>query len=96
MASYTVQKGDSLSKIGARYGVSWNSLAIANNIKSPYTVYPGQVLSIPGATGGSYNPTPVNAGGSPTGNGADFSPVLDKLIGGILLYGIFRVLMKVF
>lgn len=26
----------------------------------------------------------------------DFNPVLDKVIGGILLYGIFRVLMKLF
>lgn len=93
MASYTVKQGDSLSKIGAMYGVSWNSLALHNNIKSPYTIYAGQVLSIPGS---SAAPTPVNAGGGSSMGGADFSPVLDKVIGGILLYGIFRVLMKVF
>lgn len=38
--------------------------------------------------------SPVQSGS--TGGGADFSPVLDKVIGGVLLYGIFRVLMKVF
>jgi hypothetical protein len=43
----------------------------------------------------------VNVGGSvstPQGQGGayDFNPVLDKIIGGVLLYGIFRVLMKIF
>lgn len=35
-------------------------------------------------------------GASNTGKAYDFQPVLDKVIGGILLYGIFRVLMKIF
>jgi hypothetical protein len=41
----------------------------------------------------------VNQTGSiPQGQGGayDFNPVLDKIIGGVLLYGIFRVLMKIF
>jgi peptidoglycan hydrolase-like protein with peptidoglycan-binding domain len=37
--------------------------------------------------------SPVSGG---SGSGTDFTPMLDKLIGGVLLYGIFRVLMKVF
>lgn len=37
--------------------------------------------------------SPVKANPS---SGADFSPILDKVIGGILLFGIFKVLMKVF
>lgn len=41
--------------------------------------------------GGSSGSSPINTGGA-----ADFSPVADKIIGGVLLYGIFRVLMKVF
>jgi hypothetical protein len=34
--------------------------------------------------------------GQGQGNAYDFNPVLDKIIGGVLLYGIFRVLMKIF
>lgn len=46
--SYTVQKNDTLSEIGAKLGVSWQSIASANGISSPYTIYVGQVLKIPG------------------------------------------------
>ena len=49
--TYTVQSGDSLSAIGSKLGVNWQNIANANGIGSPYTIYPGQVLTIPG--GGS-------------------------------------------
>lgn len=45
--TYTVVSGDSLSKIAAKYGINWQSIAQANGIKSPYTIYPGQKLKIP-------------------------------------------------
>ena len=45
--TYTVQKGDSLYKIGKKFGVPWPKIAAANGIKPPYTIYPGQVLIIP-------------------------------------------------
>lgn len=51
-ATYTVRSGDCLSVIGARLGVSWQSIAQANGITSPYTIYPGQVIAIPGGTYG--------------------------------------------
>lgn len=51
-ATYTVRSGDCLSVIGARVGVSWQSIANANGIRSPYTIYPGQVIRIPGGTYG--------------------------------------------
>lgn len=40
----------------------------------------------------------AGSGGGTLGQGQayDFNPVLEKVIGGILLYGIFRVLMKIF
>ena len=46
--TYTVQRGDTFSKIAQRYGVSVNSLWAAN----PYIwdinrIYPGQVLNVP-------------------------------------------------
>lgn len=46
---YTVQGGDSLSAIGSRFGVSWSAIASANGISNPNRIYPGQVLTIPGA-----------------------------------------------
>jgi GH25 family lysozyme M1 (1,4-beta-N-acetylmuramidase) len=42
--SYSVKYGDTLSGIGAKLGVSWQSIAAINGIKSPYTIYPGQSL----------------------------------------------------
>lgn len=44
--TYTVQKGETLSIIGAKTGVSWVKIAEYNNIKPPYTIYPGQVLKL--------------------------------------------------
>ena len=47
--TYTVVSGDSLSRIGARLGVSWRKIAEANGIKEPWIIRPGQVLTIPEA-----------------------------------------------
>ncbi|MCI0519860.1 MAG: LysM domain-containing protein, partial [Chloroflexi bacterium] len=48
---YTVQSGDTLTKIAATYNITVTELANANEIKEPYTLYVGQVLCIPaGAT----------------------------------------------
>lgn len=46
--SYTVRRGDSLSTIAARCGVEWRELARENNIRSPYSLNPGQTLTLPG------------------------------------------------
>lgn len=45
---YTVKQGDLLYKIAQRYNVSVNELIRANNISSPYYIYIGQNLIIPG------------------------------------------------
>lgn len=49
--TYTVQSGDSLSKIGAHYGVSWQKIFEANRDKldDPDKIFPGQELTIPSA-----------------------------------------------
>ncbi|MBO9664703.1 phage tail tip lysozyme [Dokdonella sp.] len=50
---YTIQRGDTLSGIAARHGVSLQSLLSANpQIRNPDVIYPGQSLSIPGGGGG--------------------------------------------
>ncbi len=47
--TYTVQSGDSLSKIGSKYGVSWQKIFEANRDKldDPDKIQPGQELTIP-------------------------------------------------
>ena len=70
-STYTVKSGDTLSGIGAKLGVNWQSIASANGIKSPYTIYPGQKLIIPG---GSSSPSSrtyiVKSGDTLSGIGA--------------------------
>lgn len=46
---YEVKSGDSLSKIGSRYGVSWKEIYEANRdvIKNPDLIQPGWKLKIP-------------------------------------------------
>jgi len=46
-SSYTVQKGDSLSKIAAKAGVSSKELAELNNISNPNNIRIGQKLLLP-------------------------------------------------
>ena len=42
--TYTVKKGDTLSKIANRYGLYYKAIAELNGIKPPYTIYPGQTI----------------------------------------------------
>ena len=48
--TYTVEHGDNLSKIGAKYGVSWQAIFDANKdiLSDPDEIQPGQELKIPG------------------------------------------------
>lgn len=48
--TYTVEAGDNLSKIGAKYGITWKAIYDANRdiIKDPDMIHPGQELKIPG------------------------------------------------
>ncbi len=47
--TYTVVSGDSLSKIGSKYGVQWKAIWDANRdiLNDPDKIYPGQELKIP-------------------------------------------------
>jgi murein DD-endopeptidase MepM/ murein hydrolase activator NlpD len=44
---YRVKRGDTLVRIARNYGVSWKRLARMNNLKRPYTLYPGEYLKVP-------------------------------------------------
>ena len=67
--TYTVQDGDTLGAIAARYGVSVEAIAAANGIDDPASIQVGQVLVVPG--GDELDPTqpPVTGGGGQTPSG---------------------------
>jgi nucleoid-associated protein YgaU len=47
--TYTIKSGDTLSKIGHHFGVSWQEIHEANKdeIKDPDKIFPGQTIRIP-------------------------------------------------
>ena len=49
-AQYTVQAGDTLTRIAKQYGVTVNDIMRANNLMDPNYIQPGQVLNIPAPT----------------------------------------------
>ena len=63
--TYTVKSGDCLSTIGSKLGVNWRDIANINGISSPYIIYVGQVLKVPGGNVNT-NPAPSNNSNSTT------------------------------
>ncbi len=60
---HIIQRGETLSQIARRYGVSTTALAQANGISNPNFIYAGQRLTIPGASGGSSSGGAAASGG---------------------------------
>jgi LysM repeat protein len=56
--TYTVQPGDTLSGIAARFGTTVNTLVQLNGIKDPNLIYSGQILKLPGYSSNSGNTGP--------------------------------------
>lgn len=83
--NYTVVRGDTLRNIAARYNTTVNAiLALNPQIFNPNLIYPGQVLVIPGGTGG-IPPTGgsvyyVQAGDTLKKIAARFGATLDALL----------------
>ena len=48
---YVVARGDTLSRIAWRYGVSWQGLAARNHLANPNRIYRGQVICITKVSG---------------------------------------------
>jgi LysM repeat protein len=59
-STHTVQRGETLSAIARRYGVTVQALVYTNSIANPSLIVPGQVLVIPSAS----DPMPAPAGGA--------------------------------
>lgn len=45
--THQVRRGQTLFSISLQYGVPWADIAEANDIESPYVIFPGQMLIIP-------------------------------------------------
>lgn len=58
VTAVTVAKGDTLSSIGRKYKIEWQTLAKWNNLKAPYTLKIGQKIRL---TAPAAAPTPVPA-----------------------------------
>lgn len=44
---YKIQKGDTLFNISQKYNINWSTIATLNNLKTPFSLKPGQTLRIP-------------------------------------------------
>lgn len=75
-ASYTVRKNDTLYSIAWRHNLDYKTLAAANRIEPPYTIYPGRRLSLPGpgVAQSATTPAPAAAATPPVAN-RDAPPV---------------------
>jgi LysM repeat protein len=71
ISSYTVQRGDTMSGIAARLGMSLGALEAANpQISNFNLIYPGQVLNVSGGSGTAPVAHPPSSGGT---NAADIA-----------------------
>jgi LysM repeat protein len=66
---YVVQRGDSLWRIGVRFGVTVAALKAANNLQGDI-IYPGQVLLIPGLLAPTQSAPVVEASATPEAGGS--------------------------
>ena len=80
--TYTVQSGDTLSKIAEKYGTTYQKLAEINGITDPNVIYAGQVLQVTEHTARTYT---VQAGDTlwgiaqaQLGNGARYAELKDR------------------
>ncbi|MFT7470474.1 MAG: membrane-bound lytic murein transglycosylase D [Kiritimatiellia bacterium] len=64
--SYTVRRGDTVSLIAARYGVTERALLGVNGIQDPHRIYPGQQLTMPGQGDAGIQLAGIDATRAPT------------------------------
>lgn len=79
--TYTVQRGDTLSEIGERFGVDWRILAQVNGLSNPNLILPGQQLRITGGGGAVGGPEAANDAGPAGGSGRNAAEVARQYLG---------------
>src|SRR5262249_4659330 len=69
--THTVASRENLYRISLKYNASLTDVAAANNVSNPNLIFAGQVLKIPGTTGGNPPPATTQApgGGTPVPGG---------------------------
>jgi lipoprotein NlpD len=65
-ADYIVSKGDTIYSIAWQFGLDYRTLAQANHLKSPYSIYQGQRLKMTTTARGSVKPRSPNPELPPT------------------------------
>lgn len=82
-ATYTVQSGDTLSGIAAKFGTTYQKIAADNGIANPNIIHPGQVLRINGGSSVQTNNTGreyiVKSGDTLSGIAARFGTNYQKI-----------------
>lgn len=76
--TYTVVRGDTLSKIGSKVGIAWQTIAELNGIKPPYIIKIGQVLKLTNDVSNTTSSTTVPSS-KYIYNGLDYSLVFDPV-----------------
>lgn len=82
--TYTVQSGDTLSGIAAKFGTTYQKIAADNGIANPNIIHPGQVLKIYGGSNQSnsapsYQTYTVKSGDTLSGIGSKFGVSYQKI-----------------
>ncbi|PXA81360.1 LysM peptidoglycan-binding domain-containing protein [Auritidibacter sp. NML120636] len=68
-STYTVKRGDTLSGIAARHGVSLSTLLNANRLKVSSPIYPGQQLKLSGSSKATTGSVGTASGSTNSGSG---------------------------
>lgn len=63
---HVVRPGETLYSIAWRYGWDFKALAAANNVRAPYTIFPGQQIRLDQKVAAASRPAPVAPKPSPT------------------------------
>ena len=81
MASYTIKKGDNLTKIAKKYGTTVSALVKSNNIKDKNLIITGRSLTVPSKNAGG-TPQAVKRTSSPVKASAPSKPKSSAGMGG--------------
>ena len=79
-STYTVQSGDTLSGIAAKYGTTYQNLASLNGIASPYIIIPGEKLKVAATAASAASYYKVVSGDTLSAIASEYSATVAKLV----------------